>query len=290
MVVPALCYAALNAGGDGARGWGIPMATDIAMAVGVLSLLGRRVAPSLRVFLLALAIVDDIGAIVVIAIFYGTRVDAGALAVAAGLCLGVLAMRAAGVRFVLAYAAVGVAMWLALHESGVSATLAGVVMGLMAPTRPSRPGATVSVVERLEHLLHPWTSFLIVPLFALANAGVPLSASALSAAASSPITLGVMLGLVVGKPVGVAGAAWLAVRVRAGALPEDANWPDVVGIAALAGIGFTVSIFVTGLAFGDVALQDQAKVGILAGSLFSAIAGSLIVHRRHRRHRRRTAA
>jgi NhaA family Na+:H+ antiporter len=174
-------------------------------------------------------------------------------------------------------------MWLALHQSGVSATLAGVAMGLLAPVGPARPDATESVVERLEHLLHPWTSFLVVPLFALANAGVPLTASALSAAASSPITLGVVLGLVVGKPVGVAGFAWLAVRLRIGRLPENATWPDLLGVAALAGIGFTVSIFVTGLAFEDAGLQDQAKVGILAGSLVSAIAGSLVVHRRHRR-------
>jgi NhaA family Na+:H+ antiporter len=304
MVVPALLYLALNAGGDGAAGWGIPMATDIAMAVGVLSLLGSRVPASLKLFLLALAIVDDIGAILVIAIFYSKGIEADALIVAIALGGAVVAMRAAGIRPVLAYVAVGVGMWLALHESGLHATLVGVILGLMTPTRPIRqarlidetqltdlstPDAaretatlareSVSVVEWLEYRLHPWTSFVIVPLFALANAGVPLSASALSAAVSSPITHGVVLGLVLGKLLGVASFTWLAVRMRLGVLPADANRRNVLGIAAFAGIGFTVSIFVTGLAFDDVGLQDEAKVGILVASLVAAVLGCVILVR-----------
>ena len=300
MVVPALLYLAFNAGGDGAPGWGIPMATDIAMAVGVLSLLSRRVPASLKLFLLALAIVDDIGAILVIAVFYTEEIHVDALAVAVGLGVAVLAMRAAGVRPHLAYVAVGVGMWLALHESGIHATLVGVALGLMAPTRPIRQAQlidetaltdlssvqaaretaviareSVSVVEWLEHQLHPWTSFVIVPLFALANAGVPLSAAARRDAASSPITYGVFVGLVVGKVVGVTLFTWLAVRLGIGRLPDGAGWPAILGVAAIAGIGFTVSIFVTGLAFDDPGLQDQAKVGILAASITAAVVGTL---------------
>jgi NhaA family Na+:H+ antiporter len=304
MVVPALIYLAINANGDGARGWGIPMATDIAMAVGVLSLLGRRVAPSLKLFLLALAIVDDIGAILVIAVFYSGDIRLDALVLAAGIVLVIGLFRRSGVRPISVYVLLGVGLWLAIHESGLHATLAGVILGLMAPTRPIRqrrlideealtdlssPGAahetmvlakeSVSVVEYLEHLLHPWTSFVILPIFALANAGIPLSAQALSDAASSPITYGVVAGLVVGKLTGITLFTWLAARLRIGVLPVGVRWLDVVGIAALAGVGFTVSIFVTGLAFSDVDLQNEAKVGILAASAIAATVGSVILHR-----------
>jgi Na+:H+ antiporter, NhaA family len=304
MVVPALLYTVLNATGEGASGWGIPMATDIAMAVGVLSLLGSRVAPSLKLFLLALAIADDIGAIAVIAVFYTEDIQLDALAVAAGLVVVVAAMRPAGVRSTSAYLVAGAALWLALHESGVHATLVGVVLGLMAPTRPIRQRQlidesaltdlssvdaarettvlareSVSVVEWLEHVLHRWTSFVIVPLFALANAGIPLSTEALTDAASSTITYGVVIGLVVGKLVGIAAFTWLAARLGIGVLPEGATWMGIVGVAALAGIGFTVSIFVTGLAFDDAGLQNEAKIGILVGSAAAAVIGTLILTR-----------
>jgi Na+:H+ antiporter, NhaA family len=304
MVVPALIYVAINAGGDGARGWGIPMATDIAMAVGVVSLLGRRVAPSLKLFLLALAIVDDIGAILVIAVFYSHGIHLDAVLLAAALVALIIVMRRAGIRAIPAYVVVGGALWLALFESGLHATLDGVILGLLAPTRPVRrrelidetaladlstvtaarettrlARESVSVVEWLEHLLHPWTSFVIVPLFALANAGIPLSSDTLSAAASSRITYGVVVGLVVGKLIGVSGFAWLATRLRIGVLPDGAGWRGILGVAAVAGIGFTVSIFVAGLAFDTIALQYEAKVGILAASVLAAILGSVILVR-----------
>jgi NhaA family Na+:H+ antiporter len=284
------------------------MATDIAMAVGVVSLLGSRVVPSLRLFLLALAIVDDIGAILVIAVFYSGEIHFDALAVAIGLVLLVAVLRRAGVRPNPIYVVAGAGMWLALEESGLHATLAGVVMGLMAPTRPivqrefvdaealadistasaARQTAvlareSVSLVEWLEHVLHPWTSFVIVPLFALANAGVPISVDALSDAASSPITYGVVVGLVVGKLVGVTGFTWLAVRWRLGELPPGATWRGIVGVGALAGVGFTVSIFVAGLAFDDLARQDEAKIGILVASVLAAALGSFILTRRRAR-------
>jgi Na+:H+ antiporter, NhaA family len=304
MVVPAALYLLLNAGGAGAQGWGIPMATDIAMAVGVLSLLGSRVPSSLKLFLLALAIVDDIGAIVVIALFYGGGIDSAPLLGAAGAVALVLVMRSGGLQAMTAYVLVGAALWFFLYEAGIHPTIAGVILGLLAPTRPARhsemidaseltdlssPQAaretvaaarqSVSVVEWLEHGLHPWTSFVVLPIFALANAGIPLRGAALDAAAGSPITLGVILGLVVGKTVGITGFAWLAVRVRAAELPEGATWPSLAGVAAVAGIGFTVAIFIAGLAFEDPALQDLAKIGILAGSLISAVLGALILRR-----------
>ena len=302
MVVPAAIYAAFNAGGEGSDGWGIPMATDIAMAVGVLSLLGSRIAPSLKLFLLALAIVDDIGAILLIAVFYTDEIRGDALAVALGLVIVVAVMRRAGVRSILPFAVVGLALWFALHESGVHATLVGVVLGSMAPTRPllrpelidaaeladvssydaARQTATaareaVSVVEWLEHLLHPWTSFVVVPLFALANAGLSLSGDTVSDALASPIAAGIVVGLVVGKVVGVTGFTWLATRLRVASLPQGSNWAGIVGVSALAGIGFTVSLFVAGLAFADAALEDEAKVAILGASVLAAAIGSTLI-------------
>jgi Na+:H+ antiporter, NhaA family len=302
MIAPAAIYAAFNAGGEGSAGWGIPMATDIAIAVGVLSLMGSRVSPSLKLFLLALAIVDDIGAILVIAVFYTDDIHAEAQLAAVGLVLVVAAMRRWGVRSAPAYVVVGVALWLTLHESGIHATLAGVVLGLMAPTQPIRQAElidaaeladvssyeaarqtataardTVSVVEWLEHRLHPWTSFVIVPLFVLANAGVPLSRATVGDALTSSVAGGIVVGLVVGKFVGVTGFTWLATRLGIARLPENTSWSGIVGVSALAGIGFTVSIFITGLAFGGEPLEDQAKVAILAASLLAAAIGSALI-------------
>jgi NhaA family Na+:H+ antiporter len=302
MLVPALIYLAINAGGEGAHGWGIPMATDIAMAVGILSLLGSRVPPSLKLFLLALAIVDDIGAIIVIAIAYSHGFDLRAALVALGLLVLVIALRLLGVRPVVVYVIFAAALWLALYESGLHATIAGVVLGIVAPTGPIRNPAlvdedklrdvsspqaaqetivlareSVSVVARLEHLLHPWTSFLIIPLFALANVGVSLSSSALTAAATSRIAYGVLLGLVVGKLAGVSVFSWLAVRLRIGVLPEGVGWPGVVGVGAVAGIGFTVSLFVTELALNDPSLRDEAKIAILIAAVVAGVLGAVVL-------------
>ena len=311
MMVPALIFLALNIGGPGLRGWGIPMATDIAMSIGVLSLLGSRIAPSLKLFLLALAIVDDLGAILVIAFFYSERIRLAAVVISAVLVGVVEVTRRLGVRQIPVYVVLGVVLWVVTHESGLHATLVGVILGLMAPTQPvrqrqlidpevltnlstpedARETATVaresvSVVEWLEHLLHPWTSFVILPLFALANAGIPLSARALSNASTSTITYGVILGLVLGKIIGVAGFSWIATKLKIGALPNGATWRDIIGLAALAGIGFTVSIFISGLAFDSPGLQNEAKIGILAASLIAAGLGTLILIRSPRdRHR-----
>ena len=277
MLVPALLYAAFNAGGPGSAGWGIPVATDIAVAVGVVSLLGAAVDPALKLFLLALAIADDIGAIVVIALFYAHGLDGSSAVLALGLVGVIVACRAAGVRAIVAYVVLGVALWLAVLDSGIHATIAGVVLGLLTPTRPE------PVAQRIERRLHPWSSFVVVPLFALANAGVVVSGGAIAAAWSSPVTHGVVVGLVVGKLVGVSAAAWLAVRLGIGRLPPGTTMSGIVGIAAVAGIGFTVSLFVTELAFDDVALQDEAKIGILAASAIAAALGSVVLLRSRNR-------
>jgi NhaA family Na+:H+ antiporter len=308
MAVPALLFLAFNLGGAGANGWGIPMATDVAFAVGVLALLGNRVPAELKVLLLGLAIVDDVGAIVVIAAFYSDGLDGRWLAAAAVGLVAVVVLRRARVRFLPVYVIVGTGVWFAMFESGVHATIAGVALGLLAPARAFLPDVdadriadelsadqtvtaaevrdisfrvreSVPVTERLQNLLHPWTSYLIVPLFALANAGVAMSADSLRDAASSPVTLGVVVGLVLGKLVGVAGAIALASRLGIGRLPEGVTTRHVVGIAAIAGIGFTVSIFVAGLAFDDPLLADQATIGVLAASLLAAVVGSVILLR-----------
>jgi NhaA family Na+:H+ antiporter len=312
MVVPAGLYLALNAGTDAAAGWGIPMATDIAFALAVLALLGPRVPAPLKLFLLTLAIVDDIGAIVVIAVAYTDHLDAAALAVAAGFVLAAVACVRARVWSPAVYVALGVGCWLATYHSGVHATLAGVAFGLLAPARPLAPGdvarewaeelsdeptaaemrsltavatETVSVAERVQHRLHPYTSFLVVPVFALANAGVRISGDEFSAPGTVRVALGVVVGLVVGKAVGITAATILAVRLRLASLPEGVTWAQMVGVAAVAGVGFTVSLFVGGLAFDRPALQDAAGIGILLASVTAAVvgAGVLLVALRERR-------
>lgn len=306
MIVPALIYVAFNAGDPSFQGWGIPMATDIAFAVGVLALVGSSLSPGLRVFLLSLAIVDDIGAIVVIALFYTADISVPWLALAGVGLLAIVLLRGIRVWWTPIYVVVGTVVWFATFESGVHATIAGVALGLLAPARPADPrGApdvfeearkfadepsademrslmiqaqeTVSVAERIESLLHPYTSFLIIPLFAFANAGVVLGAGAFAEAMSSPVTLGVVVGLVAGKFVGVSLFSWLAVRSGLGALPEGSTWPQLFGVAALAGIGFTVSLFISGLAFREDDFVDQSKIGILVGSVLAAVVGTVLI-------------
>ena len=308
MVVPALLYVAWNLGGDGIGGWGIPMATDVAFAIGVLALLGSRVPPELKVLLLGLAIVDDVGAIIVIAVFYSAGLDAQWLAAAgAGLVLVALLGRAR-VRYLPVYVVLGAGIWLAMFESGVHATIAGVALGLLAPPRAFLPAVdadriagklsadehvtaaevrdisfrlreSIPVTERLQDFLHPWTSYLIVPMFALANAGIAVSGKSLSDAVSSPVTIGVVVGLVVGKIVGVAGAIALVTRLGIGRLPDGVSSRHILGMAGIAGIGFTVSIFVAGLAFDDPEATDQAKIGVLVASAIAAAIGSIILLR-----------
>jgi NhaA family Na+:H+ antiporter len=319
MVVPALLYLAINFSGEPARGWGIPMATDIAFALGVLALVGGRLPAALKSFLLALAIVDDIGAILVIAIFYSGSIEVLALLAAVGLLGLILILQRLHVRWTVLYVLLGVGVWLAAFQSGVHATIAGVALGLATPAVPfQRPKAVsleahriaddtvddpvppdadapqwlhlagltreaVSPLARTEHLLHPWTSYVIVPLFALANAGVSITSATLREALTSGVTLGVVVGLVVGKTVGVTAFTWAATRTGITRLPDGVRWSHLVGVAALAGIGFTVSLFITSLAFQTPAVQNAAKVGILAASLLAGLLGALLLARFQRR-------
>ena len=268
MIVPALIYLAVNAGHVGARGWGIPMATDIAFAVGVVSLLGRRVPPSLSVFLLTAAVVDDLGAIVVIALFYTGSVQAAWLGLAV---VGVALLWLVGRRGwwnPVVFTIVAVLVWYATLRSGLHATLAGVALAAVVPRRGPEPVAD-QVMERL----HPWSSYVIVPVFALANAGVALGGGAVKDALGSRVALGVVLGLVVGKTIGVAGAAALAIRTGLGRRPEGTGSLHLLGIGMVAGIGFTMSLFVTLLAFDSAVLVDEAKIGVFAASILAAAAG-----------------
>lgn len=269
MVVPALLYLAINAGGAGGRGWAIPMATDIAFAVAVLAIAGSRVPANLKLFLLTLAIVDDLGAIVVIAVFYSGSLSVTWLLGAVGAAVVILALQRLGAGHVAIYVIPAFVLWLCVFESGVHATIAGVVLGLLTPAKPFRGR---QVIEPIEARLHPWSSFLIVPLFALANAGVSLRGGGASRALSSPIAWGIVLGLVVGKPIGIVTTAALAHRLRLGRLPEGVHLKHLVAAGAAAGIGFTVSLFVAQLSYHGVRLAD-AKVAILGASVVSGIVG-----------------
>lgn len=305
--LPAAIFGLLSMGGPGQAGWAIPMATDIAFVVGCLALLGRGVPPGLKIFLLSLAIVDDLLAVAVIAIFFTGSIHVTALCLAGAGFLLTAVLNRIGVRTIPVYVVVGAGIWLATLKSGIHPTVAGALLGLMTPAsawighgtfleaveRAGRslrgevpPGSpaprprvlleevglaareAVSPLERLEVALHPWVGFLIMPLFALANAGVVLSSDALGA----PLGLAVAVGLVIGKPVGILGASWLAVRTGRATLPEGVDWRLLAGAGCLAGIGFTMSLFIAGLSFGD-ALLEEAKMGILLGSLASAVIG-----------------
>jgi NhaA family Na+:H+ antiporter len=319
MIVPALLYTAFNFGGPGAHGWGVPMATDIAFALGVLALLGPRVPTGIKVFLAALAIADDLGAVIVIALFYTAELKLGAL-LAAGVMVAILfTMNRLGVRRPAAYAIGGVLLWFAVLMSGVHATVAGVLLAMTIPARTridereftdhvehalgdfrngmSREGTTVLTDEdqqnaiwtieeacegvqapllKFEQSLHGIVAFLIMPLFALSNAGVPLAGS-LGAAFASPVTWGVIAGLVVGKPIGISLFSWFAVRMGWAELPQGVNWRAIVGTSLLGGIGFTMALFIASLAYGDATLLDRAKLGILSASTVAGIMGWLVL-------------
>jgi NhaA family Na+:H+ antiporter len=262
MVVPAAIYLAVNAGSEHADGWGVPMATDIAFAVGVLALVAPRIPASLRVFLLTLAVVDDIGAIIVIAAMYSSDVHAGWIAAAVVTFAVLLVAR----RHLPIAAVAGILLWVALHEAGVHATLAGVAVGLVA-----------TVPARVEKQLQTWVGLAIIPLFALANAGVTFTSSGARDALASGVTWGIVLGLVVGKPAGIVGGAWLSQRTRFAAFSTDMRWRQLTGVAALGGIGFTVSIFITGLAFDEGAIVDEAKIGVFAATVLATILSALLL-------------
>ncbi len=321
VIVPALLYIAFNAQGSGARGWGIPMATDIAFALGVMSILGDRVPIGLKVFLTALAIADDIAAVVVIAIFYTGQISWALLGLAALLVAVLFTVNRLGIRHPLPYVILGAALWATVLRSGIHSTIAGVVLAFTIPARTALPPGeflrsgravldhferaaesqkgfmddeeqqtAIEALEeicqqvqpplhRMEHALHGWVTFLIMPVFALANAGVALTGS-FAAAFSWPVMMGVMLGLVVGKPIGIMAASWAAVRLRIASLPAGVSWAHIHGAGWLGGIGFTMSLFVAGLAFADEPLLAVAKAAILAASVCAGVIGSTLLLRR----------
>lgn len=316
MIIPAAVYLAFNAGTDASKGWGIPMATDIAFAVAVVALVGNKVPAAAKVFLLTLAIADDIGAIIVIAIFYSKGLSFGWLAISVATVLGIVAAKRLHIRSMSVYVAAALFLWFAVHESGVHATLAGVTLGLLTPAwsffDPRRFAAdarqlvdaagstysdgvmtedeyelnaarledldrlvteTQSPLERLEHKLQGWVAFIIVPLFAFSNAGVRLTSEALDGLATDKIVLGVALGLIAGKTVGVFSFTWVAAKLGIGTLPQGVTQRHVLGLAMISGIGFTVALFVAGLAFENPEFGDSAKIGILGGSLIAGLMG-----------------
>jgi Na+:H+ antiporter, NhaA family len=276
VLMPVLIFVAVIAGGEGASGWAIPAATDIAFAIGVIALLGDRIPAGVKLFLLAIAIVDDLIAISLIAVFYSEGISVGWLLAAAVVLGGVVGLRAAGVRSIPVYVAVGIAAWIAMHESGVHATIAGVALGLLCPAHPVDGR---DVLTTLEHRLHPVSAFVVVPLFALANAGIDLGAKNLEDALESRLAWAIFLGLVIGKLTGISAATLLALRRGWGSLPEGAERGRVPGVAALGGIGFTVSLFIAELAYGDDELANIAKIGILGASLASGMLGAALLRR-----------
>ncbi len=318
MLVPALIFTLIAKGTAASHGWGIPMATDIAFALGVVTLLGKRVPASLRVFLVALAIVDDLGAVLVIALFYTSTLNLTALLIAALFFLILVGMNRTGFQSLILYCLVGTGLWWYVMASGVHATIAGVLLAITIPAHTRVDGDAVledsskildrfrdaaiqdsdvtenkeqqmavfalsTVVQnaqspllRLEHILGPMVSLIIMPLFALANAGVTFGGE-LSALVEHPVVPAVLLGLLVGKPIGIAGAAWLAIRLRFAQMPRGATWKRFVGVAMLGGIGFTMSLFIAGLAFDDHVILDAAKLGIFLGSILSCAGGWLVL-------------
>ncbi len=315
MAAPALIYLLLNPSGEGTVGWGIPMATDIAFALGVLALLGRRVPAELRVFLLGLAVVDDLGAIAIIATFYTETIYWANLALGFAVFLVIAGCIRMGIRSLGFYFILSVVMWQFFLESGIHATLSGVLVAAVIPFQPdlhrrdyasaiddllhdfrlamangdeekaqtiveqieTLSRGTEGPMERLEGIVHPWVSFLILPLFALANAGIVITSDTLAEALSSRVTLGVAVALFIGNPLGILGMTWLAVRLGIGQLPSSVTWGHILGTGFLAGIGFTVAIFVSGIAFDDPALVDQAKMGIFGVSLIAGTVGYLFL-------------
>ena len=310
MVLPALIFVAVMGGADGSRGWGIPMATDVAFALGALALLSRRVPSALVAFLLGVAVIDDIGAILVVAFYYTDSIALGWLAGAIGGLVAILVLQRLHVRHMAIYIVLGLMVWFATFESGVHATIAGVALGLVTPVRPfQRPAAVsaeavriaaatedhpddpdadaaqwrrlawlsreaISPLNRVEHGLHEWSSFVVLPIFALANAGIVLDAASIDAARATPLAAAVAIGLVVGKTLGLTLGAFIAVSLGLSGLPPSVTWGHILGIGALAGIGFTVSLFITSLAYSDPSVVAAAKIGILGGSIVAALLGS----------------
>jgi len=280
MIVPALIFMAFNRGEDfSMNGWAIPTATDIAFALGILSLLGKRVPISLKVFLMALAIIDDLGAILIIAFFYTSELSTTSITIAAIALFILFMMNRMHIAIKSAYIVVGIILWVSVLKSGVHATLAGVALAFMIPlSSKDKEGNGFSMAKEIEHDLHSWVAFMILPLFAFVNAGVDLKGISIEEM-SGPVPLGIMLGLFIGKQAGVFGFSWLAIKMGLASLPKGSNWTLMYGVSVLTGIGFTMSLFVDTLAYNDTQIYHYAdKLAILLGSFFSATVGFIILH------------
>ena len=282
IVLPATIYALINRDDPAAlRGWAIPAATDIAFALGVLALLGSRVPVTLKIFLASIAVIDDLAAIIIIAVFYTSELSVGSLLLAVLFLSWLFILNRMGITAKTPYLLLAIALWVAVLKSGVHATLAGVAVAAFIPYRPVKgaPEGSETLVEQLEHQIQPWVAYGILPIFAFANAGVPLAGLTL-ASLFEPVPLGIALGLFLGKQLGVFGASWLAVKSGIASLPDGANWRHVYGVALLCGIGFTMSLFIGSLAFEPTGGNGDAfdeRLGILAGSFLSAIAGIVVL-------------
>lgn len=282
MALPALIYLAI-AGDVDANGWGVPVATDIALAVGLLAMVGSSVAQSLRSFLLALAVIDDIGAIAIIAFVYSTGVEYSWALIGVFVILWIVLLKKLDSHTMYIYVILGIALWYCLLRSGVHPTLAGVILGLLTPNIPhqnsqleDREDGTVSVIEWLEKIIHPWSSFVIVPIFAFANTGVEISNESVRSAINSPIAWGIFFGLVLGKPIGILLTSLAAKKFRIGEMPEGAKNIDLVATGSAAGIGFTVAIFIANLAFDDAQTQDLAVFSVIVASVVSGLTSYVI--------------
>lgn len=276
VALPALIFYYFNAGTEAIHGWAIPAATDIAFALGVLSLFGKRVPLALKVFLMAVAVIDDLAAIVIIALFYSSDLSVKALEFAvAGIAL-LLLLNTMGLRKTSVFIFIGFFVWLAVLKSGVHATLAGVVIGFLIPHKDT-PAGQYSPLRKLEHNLHYWVAFFIMPVFAFANAGVNLDGMTLDIVLE-PVPIGIALGLIVGKQIGVFAAAWLLIKAGLAKLPKDVRWRDLYGVCILAGIGFTMSLFIGGLAYDSHLMKVETRVGVLGGSIVSGILGYIWLH------------
>jgi Na+:H+ antiporter, NhaA family len=279
MIVPALIYVAFNAGSPTTlSGWAIPSATDIAFSLGVLALLADRVPVSLRIFLAAVAVLDDLGAVIIIAIFYAAKLSPVMLALAALVLIALVALNRFGVSKLWPFLTLGIVLWVLVLKSGVHATIAGVLLALVIPLRTAagKPSDHTSPLHRLERALHPWVAFVVLPVFGFANAGVPLVDATITSLLH-PVTLGCAFGLFFGKQIGVFGSIWLVVRMGLAKRPAGADWMHIYGLSFLCGIGFTMSLFIGGLAFTSAEYMGATKIGVLAGSLLSAVAGWLVL-------------
>lgn len=276
MIVPAIIYALFNYKEPTITGWGIPMATDIAFALGILSLVGRKAPKGIIVFLTALAIVDDLGAIIVIAVFYTSQISWSALIVAIIILSILIFINRFNIKSTTVYIILGIVLWICVLKSGIHATIAGVLLGMVLPAGKNVHDFEVSIMYKLEHILTPWSSFMIMPIFALANSGIAIDINSLSTGLFEPVSLGIIFGLFIGKQIGIFGASYILVKLKFASLPHQVTKRHLYGASVLGGIGFTMSLFVSALSFADQTILNEAKISIMLASILAAIVGSIV--------------